>query len=248
MNKTIEHVEREAGAKIPRDEVSLRDGGGGKKLSYLEAHYVIQRMNEVFGPMGWDQEVVEMRQVNKDDAKPSYIAKVRVSAIVKTEEGYMRCTKEDYGYGSDKSGLNPHEMASKEAVSDAFKRAARQFGMSLGLALYSKEQENVEDAPKPAAPAPKPAPTQTVAPTKLAVPGADEINKRSPEQYGDASREALNKRISAISKVVIAKRLKTLDELKADMKAKYGADNTAGLDDAEAKDLLANLEKMANGA
>ncbi len=227
MNKTIAQVCFEADKKIPREEVSLRDGGGGKKLSYVASHYIIARMNEVFGTMGWDSETVEMRQVNKDDAKPAYICKVRITAIVQTGEGYMRTVKEGYGFGNDKSSLNPHEMAAKEAESDAFKRAARQFGMSLGLALYSKDQENVEDeAPKAVAQAPKPAPTATVAPA--------------------TGREALNKKISAISRVVIAKRLKTLDELKADMKAKYGADSAAALNDAQATELNSELETLAN--
>lgn len=237
MNKTIEHVELEAGKKIPREEVSLRDGGGGKKLSYLQAHYVIQRMNEVFGPCGWDQEVVELRQVNDSASKPAYLAKVRINAIVKTDEGYMKCTKEDYGFGSDKSGLNPHEMASKEAVSDAFKRAARQFGMSLGLALYSKDQENVEDAPK----RPDPLPVST---SRLEA----SLGPSPSQEIAASSREALNKRITAISKVVIAKRLKTLDELKADMKAKYSVDATSALADNQAKELLMALEGLANGA
>lgn len=238
MNKTIEHVELEAGKKIPRDEVSLRDGGGGKRLSYLEAHYVIQRMNDVFGPMGWDQEVVSIGEVGltygKD--KPAYIARVRLTALVATKDGgYMKCIKEDYGFGSDKSHLNPHEMAIKEAVSDGFKRAARQFGMSLGLALYSKEQENVEDAPVPTGKA-------------ISEHIAKVLEKGAPTEPKQTDREALNKRITAMSKVVIAKRLKTIDELKADMKSKYGADSTAGLDDAEAKELLAALEAMANGS
>lgn len=222
MNRTIEQITAEADKKIPREEVSLRDGGGGKKLSYLTSHYVIARMNEVFGTMGWDSETVEMRQVNDPSAKPAYVSKVRITALVNTGDGFMKVVKEGYGFGSDKSSLNPHEMAIKEAESDAFKRAARQFGMSLGLALYSKDQENVEDTP-----------TQ-VAPVKEAVPSVN-------------NRETVNKKITAISRVVIAKKLKTLDELKASIKAQYGVEQTASLSDIQAAELLANLEKMAEG-
>ena len=58
-----------------------------------------------------------------------------------------------------------------------------------------------------------------------------------------------------MSNVILAKagakgtpeRQAKLDSLKADMKSKYGADSTAGLDDAEAKELLATLEGLANG-
>lgn len=252
MNKTIEQVTAEADKKIPRDEISTRDGGGGKKLSYLESHYVIARMNEVFGTMGWDAETVEMRQVNKDGDKPAYVSKVRLTAVVKTDDGgYMKVSKEGYGFGSDKSGLNPHEMAVKEAESDAFKRAARQFGMSLGLALYDKTQENVEDAPKvgltdvgglrkqvlkeSVAQAPKPAPAQTVAPAA-------------------GTREATNTLITAEANVALAKagpknsaeRAAKLAELKALTKT-FGANTKEELTDAKAKELLAKLKEMNNG-
>lgn len=239
MNKTIDQVVFKADEKIPREEVSVREGGGGKKLSYLESHYVIARMNAVFGTMGWDAETVEMRQVNKETDKPAYVSKVRISAIVKTEDGgYMKVVKEGYGFGADKSALNPHEMAVKEAESDAFKRAARQFGMSLGLALYSKEQENVEDAPKFPA-------ENAVAKVREAVSARIEGLKAVPV-IALENREALNKRINAMSKVVIAKRLKTLDELKADMKSQYGVDSTQALSDAQANELFAKLEGAAN--
>lgn len=233
MNKTIEQVVSLADQKIPREEVSVREGGGGKKLSYLESHYVIARMNEVFGTMGWDAETVEMRQVNKEGDKPAYVSKVRLSAVVKTEDGgYMKVTKEGYGFGADKSALNPHEVAVKEAESDAFKRAARQFGMSLGLALYSKEQENVaESEPKQ---------------TAIARPSRDVSVAGNTPAPTNGDREALNKRITAMSKVVIAKRLKTLDELKADMKSQYGVDSTQALSDTQAKELFAKLEGAAN--
>lgn len=235
MNKTIDQVVFKADEKIPREEVSVREGGGGKKLSYLESHYVIARMNAVFGTMGWDAETVEMRQVNKETDKPAYVSKVRISAIVKTEDGgYMKVVKEGYGFGADKSALNPHEMAVKEAESDAFKRAARQFGMSLGLALYSKDQENVAEAPK----------------KETDYEHAQRVGfnlEPSPSKVsGQINREALNKSINAMSKVVISKRLKTLDELKADMKSQYGVDSTQALSDAQANELFAKLEGAAN--
>lgn len=252
MNKTIDQIELEANKKIPREEVSLRDGGAGKKLSYLASHYVIDRMNTVFGVMGWDAETVEMRQVNKETERPAYVSKVRITALVKHgDDGFMRVVKEGYGFGSDKSGLNPHEMAVKEAESDAFKRAARQFGMSLGLALYSKEQENVEDAPKAVAKAAKPAPTQTVAPKSVIPEGVLDAPARMDKLLSD--REALNKRITAMSNVILAKagpsgapeRAAKAAELKA-LVASKGAETKEALTDVKAAELLTALEAMAN--
>jgi recombination DNA repair RAD52 pathway protein len=128
--------------------------------------------------------------------------------------------------------MNAHEMACKEAESDALKRAAMKLGISMGLGLYEKTGDFVDDAPKPA-------PTQVLKPTGVGITEQD-VERAT-------NRDALNKRITAMSKVVIAKRLKTLDELKADMKTKYGVDSTQALSDTQAKELLANLEAMANG-
>ncbi len=245
MNKTIEQVTIEADKKIPREEVSTRDSGYGSTFSYLTAHYVVARMNEVFGNCGWDSETVEMRQVGGGDpGKPTaYVAKVRINAIVSTGDGgYMKVVKEGYGFGADKPKRdgtcnNPHEFAVKEAESDAFKRAARQFGMSLGLALYSKEQENVEEPTKIL--------TSNSQPTNPSIT----ITNAVPLQpiAKDADRSGLNKKITAMSKVVIAKRLKTLDELKSDMKSKYNVDSTMALSDAQAGELYGTLETLANG-
>jgi len=235
MNKNIEQIEQEANAKIPREAVSTRSGGGGKDLSYLESHYVIARMNEVFGVMGWDSETVEMRQVNHAEQKPAYVAKVRISAVVKTsDDGYMKVTKEGYGFGSDKSGLNPHEMAVKEAESDAFKRAARQFGMSLGLALYDKTQENVEDTPQPKAAA-------TRAPT------ASKAGAASTTASATSSREVLLRSITETGKVVVALKKRSTDELRSLIKEKFNVDNKEALTDTQAKELLTTLEAIANG-
>jgi len=73
----------------------------------------------------------------------------------------MGTTFDDVGFGIDTSYQNPlapHELAQKEAVSDAEKRALRHFGDQFGLTLYDKQQRGVgydeDDTPAPAA-APK---------------------------------------------------------------------------------------------
>lgn len=256
MNKTKEQIIADLDAKIPKDAVSSRQGGGTKALSYLEGWYVIDRMNKIFGPDAWSYDVTELRCVHQGELdgkygkihSASYSATVALFVQFPDATQAKRITDVGFGNGTDKADPGkPHELATKEAVTDALKRCAKSLGMSLGLALYDKTQENVGDeAPKVVAQAVKPAPTQTVAP-KAATLTLKETEGGYQAVPPASDREALNKRITAMSKVVIAKRLKTLDELKADMKSKYGADNTAGLDDAEAKDLLANLEKMANG-
>lgn len=263
--KTKEQILSDLDANIPAKAVSSRQGGGTKALSYLEGWYVIDRMNKIFGPDAWSYDATELRCVHQGELDGKYgkifsaSYSATVALFVQFPDGTQakRITDVGFGNGTDKTDPGkPHELATKEAVTDALKRCAKSLGMSLGLALYDKKQENVGDeepAPKVAAQAPKPAPMQTVAqkPDPLdTIKATQELNEKLQIMgvgYPDRQRETINKRITAMSKVVIAKRLKTLEELKADMKSKYGADSTAGLDDAEAKDLLTSLEAMANG-
>ena len=85
----------------------------------------------------------------------SYIAKVRV-----TVEGISR---EGWGAGHGRGGSvgDKHESAVKEAETDARKRALMTFGNQFGLALYDKEQANVEDGSTA-----KPAPVKSEPPAE----------------------------------------------------------------------------------
>jgi hypothetical protein len=60
-------------------------------------------------------------------------------------------TRQDVGFGSGfaKGVGDAIEGATKEAATDALKRAARTFGNIFGLALYDKSRANVQAAPEP---------------------------------------------------------------------------------------------------
>lgn len=142
--------------KIPRSEISQRDGGGGAKLDYVSGYYVIKRLNEVFGQGNWSYSVLRreltfsgpVKRYSGDVHSVSYLADVELIATIDGRS--VRFTDVGYGDGTDKT--NPgkaHELAAKEAVTDGLKRCAKNLGMSLGLALYDKAQENVdEEEPK----------------------------------------------------------------------------------------------------
>lgn len=265
--KTKEQILSDLDANIPKSAVEQRQGGGASKLSYLAGWYVIDRMNKIFGPDAWSYDVTELRCVHSgkisgkygDQESASYSATVALFVQFPDGTQAKRITDVGFGNGTDKTDPGkPHELATKEAVTDALKRCAKSLGMSLGLALYDKKQENVGDEePAPKAPkhpglgdvvlcaAPKPASTQTVAEKAQAAVSYPKTGEMTLS--GSSDRDSLNKRITAMSKVVIAKRLKTLDELKGNMFDKYGTDKTAELSDANAKELLTSLEAMANG-
>jgi hypothetical protein len=254
MSKTKEEILKALDADTPRDVIEQREGGGAKKLSYLPGWHVINELNKIFGPDAWSYDVTELRCVHSGEfpgkygaiQSASYVATVSLYVQFPGSEQAKRITDVGFGNGTDKTDPGkPHELATKEAVTDAIKRCAKSLGMFLGLSLYTKSDEYIEDAPKAAALAPKPTPMQTVAPA-LATMVTMRPGEAPVSESVVFNREALNKRITAMSKVVIAKRLKTLEELKADMRSMYKVDKTAELSDLEAKSFLTLLENQAN--
>jgi len=131
--------------------VRTRQGRGKQQFSYLEAWKVIEEANRIFGHDGWSRETLGLMQIgqvheykdesNRDRFAVAYRAEVRVTIgdIVRTGNGFGS----DTGY----EPLGIHELAIKEAESDAMKRAFMTFGHPLGLALYDKKQANVMDIP-----------------------------------------------------------------------------------------------------
>lgn len=152
-------------APLPRGAVSEREGpwdaNAGKRimLSYVNQHYVRQRLVDVFGPLGFDTEtrlrlvsgptrVQETRKRRNgetyevDNWLTVYEATVRVT--VRAEDGTVSVKEGSAGgVGEDKQpGWSVH-LACTEAETDALKRAAMQLGPSFGLALYDKTQGDV---------------------------------------------------------------------------------------------------------
>lgn len=134
------------GQPLDANRVRQRTDGRGGKLSYLETHDVIRRANEVFGFGRWGHEVVDLRPlppvtVHNKDKKPGvcvgYICTVRL-----TVEGCVPVSGVGFGDATEyreSAGVTAHELAAKEAESDALKRALKNYGDQFGLALYDKD-------------------------------------------------------------------------------------------------------------
>ncbi len=146
--KTVTQIKLDE--NIPNDVIATRDGGKGKQLSYLETWYVIDRLNQVLGQGNWAYDTVKLEKVFEGEVElysgkafgTSYIATVSIYGTVEGKQ--FRFTDVGYGDGNDKkSPGKAHELATKEAVSDAVKRCAKNLGRSMGLALYDKTQEFV---------------------------------------------------------------------------------------------------------
>jgi DNA repair and recombination protein RAD52 len=232
MTRTYENIVQELDSKIPRDVISTREGGGGRKLSYLEGHYVIDRLNKVIGIGNWayTSDVIKVFEGEQNGKfSTSYIGKVR---LVCTLPGGVQTEFTDVGYGDGTDPRSPgkaHELAVKEAVTDALKRCAKNLGMSMGLALYSKEQENVDDES-----------TQAVAQPPVAYEKKENGNAGAKEK---TARSTINTSISSHSKVILERKLATDEQLKA-LLSNYGVSRKEELTDEQALTVLNTLKGM----
>ena len=153
MTFTTEQVQQ-LQAPLNRGAVQQRSQSG-RQLSYLEGWHVIAEANRIFGFDAWTRETTEIRCVSEREAligrdqKPgwrvTYIARVRVMVDGLAREG---CGA---GHGIDTDLGLSHESAIKEAETDAMKRALMTFGNPFGLALYDKQQRQVQDEPQQSA-------------------------------------------------------------------------------------------------
>lgn len=131
------------GAKLDASHVKKR-AQAGRQLSYVEGWFAISEANRIFGFDGWTRETVEIKPVHephqndKSNWVVGYMARVRVTVGEIVRDG---C---GFGSGIDRDLGRAHESALKEAETDAMKRALMTFGNPFGLALYDKEQANVE--------------------------------------------------------------------------------------------------------
>ena len=146
-----------------------------KGLDYVTGRYVKQRLNEVFGPLGWSFTIQEQHVLSIDDEAVRFL----VHGRLKVHHGEQWNVKDAIavGHGVLKSRGQPVspsraseviDFAAAEAVTDALKRAAVSLGQTLGLNLYpmvagekdkKKSTPARKPAPKPTKPKSAPKPT-----------------------------------------------------------------------------------------
>jgi DNA recombination protein Rad52 len=140
-------------AKLDGAVVRTRNQGG-RDLSYIEGWWAIAECNRIFGFGEWSHEIIATQcVVNATQGSPNHQSKkhgegylIAYTAHVVVTVGDQRHGDFGYGQGLDFNGNvgQAHESAVKEAVTDAMKRALRHWGSPFGLALYDKDQREVE--------------------------------------------------------------------------------------------------------
>jgi len=117
----------------------------GPKGDYIEGWHAIAEANRIFGFGGWsytiDMQKADLREGTNSKGDMQWQAAYVCICTVTVGE----VTRQDVGYGSGfaKGIGDAIEGATKEAATDALKRALRTFGNKFGLALYDKSRGNV---------------------------------------------------------------------------------------------------------
>lgn len=127
--------------KLKQIHVSKRSNGRFE-LSYIESHQVIRAANDIFGFDGWKTKIESMAKVQQELKQDKHYTAFTATIILTVGETQRHAI--GFGQGIDRDLGKSFESATKEAESDALKRAFRTFGDQFGLALYDKRQTHVE--------------------------------------------------------------------------------------------------------
>lgn len=132
-------------APLDPSNVKKPSGSFGPKGDYIEGWHAINELNRVFGFDGWSYEIALTRDAvekGKDSKGNEQWQAAYTCICTLTVAGV---TRQDVGFGSGfaKGIGDAIEGATKEAATDALKRAARTLGNIFGLALYDKSRANV---------------------------------------------------------------------------------------------------------
>jgi hypothetical protein len=116
-------------APLPRDVIRKLPGGNG--ADYVSGHYIVARLNEVFGFDGWADEYGDVTE--RAGERPVFTVPCTLTA--------GGCVRRNIGVGiAANAKPDAIETAIKAAYTDALKRCAYKLGDSFGLALYEKPE------------------------------------------------------------------------------------------------------------
>lgn len=132
-------------AKTPKENIFRRQGRGNRWVDYVKIGYTIQQLNKIFSPLGWDFEVADEKETDKD-----VIIKGRLT--IKDHKGHT-VTKTQYGQADKQKTGVPLGDTYKAATSDCLKKCASLLGLSLDV--YAPVLENSGQATVPTESEPK---------------------------------------------------------------------------------------------
>lgn len=147
-----EAIRQKLDVGLSREETMQRPGPGGMRITYIEGWKVIHDANQIFGFNGWSSHIVNLDLRFVDEARGRYSACVSATVRITLRDG---TTREDRGGGISENVRSKGEAivkAEKEAITDATKRALKNFGLRLGLSLYDRQHLRDMNRPAPREP------------------------------------------------------------------------------------------------
>lgn len=137
---------------VPANQIKTKPGRGSPP--YVDGHYVITALNEIFGHGEWSFETISIEKAFEPfqvvdrtsegrELPPKWVVAYQaMGSISFFVPGATRATiYTDTGLcdGKDASLASAIDVAAKGAVTDCLKRCARHLGPYLGLSLYEKQ-------------------------------------------------------------------------------------------------------------
>lgn len=192
-------IRRKLDVGLSRNETMQRPGPGGTRLTYIEGWKVIHDANQIFGFNGWSSQVMQLDMRFLDERNGRFNACVCATVRITLRDGAFR---EDRGGGSADNMRSKGDAvlkAEKEAVTDATKRALKNFGLRLGLSLYDRQHVREMNRPQPKAPAanihrPVQSGAQTPMPNRPAPGGGNNLRQGTGMSPGTPSTTARSHR------------------------------------------------------
>lgn len=127
--------------------VEERDSDGQKMVRH---EYVRARLTEIFGPLGWCEQTLELTEVGTSSERNGsmYVAyRARVRVIIRNPDGTPGAFWDGAGsWGVSRGARDPKSLAELHsdcmngALSVAFLRATKNLGPQFGLPLYSEDR------------------------------------------------------------------------------------------------------------
>lgn len=120
----FELIKKTLKTELPLEAVNHITYGGGTRIPYVTGYYVYSALNLIFGPENWSYNV-NVKRVGAN--LYSVLVTLTIAGVSRTNGSVNKKVQ----------GNAPEQLAMKSAITNAFKRAASNFGPILGGSLYS---------------------------------------------------------------------------------------------------------------
>ena len=243
MERNVRDIlEREFSSRFIRQ----RKGNFGAMLDYIEAHVVIQRLNQAFQG-DWSFEVSEYTQLEDEVV---VLGKLTAAGVVKQQFGGSKITR---AKGSDHALCIGDDL--KAAASDALKKTATLMG--IGLHLYGEMEipvESTADTADAGAAIDTAGEETSGVPKQEETPKSDEAPKVVEPPKTDMSRISGNLGSSRISKDQLSqiKKLRkdlgwSADDVLEKVERMFATKDVLSLNSTMGQALISYLENQGNG-